>query len=208
MTTAGKSRRLTRRHLVLLALVPVLCAVWVPVLTGGSRRPPPAPVPKTSPVEPGAATEAPPAAPTGEVAAADPADASAPLASVVVTSNELTQRLAALATPFQPRWTVRRSDPFQKPPAAVTAAAPAPSPSPSVPVANRQDQDLAPAAVLLSPGQQPLAIIGGRTYRPGDDVAGHTIVAIEERRVVFRRADQTFAVSMPAPSLGQEPDHD
>lgn len=205
MNATGKSARLTRRHVVLIALVPVLFAVWIPVLSGGSRRPAPAPTPTAVPAE--TAPDAPPATPVAETAIESATDAG-PLAAVVTSSNELTQRLSALSTPFQPRWAMRRSDPFQKPTGPGPETAPTPAPSPTQPMASRQDVDLAPAAVLLSAGQQPLAIIGGRTYRPGDEVLGHTIVAIEERRVVFRRADQTFAVSMPAPTLGQEPHHD
>ncbi|MBL8728004.1 MAG: hypothetical protein JNM25_06210 [Planctomycetes bacterium] len=210
---AGDQRppRLTRRHVVLIALLPVLVAVWIPVMSGG-RRPATAtpPSPGVAPAPPVAAADdepgepgPPPAAPGVETAAA------VPLHRVVAGAGELTRRLQALSTPFQPRWTRTAGDPFAIATPAPVRTAPTDIASlPRLELAARPDPDLVPTAVLLSAGQEPLAIIGGRTYRPGDEVAGHRIVTIEERRVVFRRGDRTLPVSIPAPTLGQEHDHD
>lgn len=202
---AGRLARLGKRHLVLLALLPLLIVVWIPVLGGGSRRaptPPPAAPAVTEPEPPSTSgsAETPPA-PLGESAAA-----AMPL--VIASTRELTTRLATLATPYRPRWSIRRGDPFVPATAAAVRPAAAPPATPTDEVTDRQDTDLEPSAVLLSEGQPPLAIIGGRSCRPGDDVAGHTIVTIEERRVVYRRADRTFAVSIRSPALDQEPTHD
>jgi hypothetical protein len=207
-----RTPRLTQRHVVLIVLVPVLVAVWIPVMTGGRRAPPVAPpaatalaVPPRAATDPGDTTletAAPPPAPGLETALVVPTH------SVVANAGTLTYRLRALTTPFTPRWTPGAGDPF-------AIAAPVPSSSPqdlaSVPrpeLAGSRNPTLVPTAVLMSIGQEPMAIIGGRSYRPGDDIAGHRIVAIEERRVVFRRGDATFSVSIPTPTFGQEQDHD
>jgi hypothetical protein len=119
---------------------------------------------------------------------------------VLAHSAELVEWLEHLVAPFAPRWT--GADPFA---AAVETAAPAPRDvggpgkveAPEVELA-----ELVPTAIVLSPTQGPIAILDGKVCRPGDIVAGRVVVAIEERRVVLRSGNQTYAVSMPLPELG------
>lgn len=191
-------KRRSRRHLLLLLLLPVLVATWIPVLRGKSRPPTPPSAPTaTTPDSPAAAESAP--APGAETAAATPA------AVVVAATGGITRRLRQLIAPFTPRWTIAAGDPF----GADLGPAPQPPPSaPALPVSEDltlvHDARFAPSAVLISPTEPPLAIIGGRCHRQGDEIQGYRIVSIEERRVVFQQDGDTFAVSIPAPTLGQE----
>lgn len=183
---ARKRPRFDRRLLVLVLLLPVLVAVWIPLLAGGSG-------PAVPPVA--AAAAPPPAAPDGETLAAPTADAVAPLD----TSTLLTDVRARIA-PYEPRWPRVARDPF----AVVGAAPPPDAPTALTPTGSTPAPALVPSAVLLSEGQPPVAIIGGRACRPGDDVADCHIVRIEERRVVYRRDGETFAVAIPSPPAAQE----
>jgi len=150
-------------------------------------------------------------APAGEPPAAPGAETAAlPMSGLVAQAGLLTRRLQALSAPFTPRWTVAAGDPF-------AAAVPPGDRSGTLPDAGTTRRSepvllsaphLQPSALLLSPDQPPMAIIRGRAYRPGDEVDGCRIVAIEERCVVFGRGGKTFSVSLPAPPLGQDQDHD
>lgn len=191
---APRPRALTRRHVMLVALLPVLVAVWIPLVGGGKRA---------APVVPAVATPAdPPPAPGVETAAA------LPEVALAHSAASLTRHLQELSAPYRSRWTAAAGDPF----AAATSATvrmQVPIDDAALPASDTpRSVRLAPSAVLISPGQEPMAIIRGRVCRPGDEVDGHRIVAIEERRVVFRDGGQTFSVSIPAPPLGLEPRHE
>lgn len=170
---AARLRAMPRQRLLLLALTPVLVAVWIPVASG-RKRPAAAPPP--------AAAAFP--APAAETAAMAPADLPARAAALIA-------RLRQLTSPHEPRWTTATGEPFR------SALVPAP-----VDVITTAEPELAPSAIVLSRSASPVAIVQGRTCGIGDTVAGRTIVAIEERRVVYRDGDATFAVAMPAPTLG------
>lgn len=175
-------RRLPRRYLLLALLVPVLVVLWLPLLTGKSRkdrRPP-------SPQE--AASTTPPAAPAGETAPARTG------ASVADAAAALDGRLQRLLTPFVPRMAPHDGNPFR---AQVIAPAIAEA---------KEDAELTPTTILLSANARPIAIIGGQPYCPGDAIGSRRIVAIEERRVLFREGNKTYAVSLPEPTL--RGDHD
>ncbi|MBL9079444.1 MAG: hypothetical protein JNL08_18220 [Planctomycetes bacterium] len=182
--TPRRPRRLDRRLLALVLLVPVLVVAWIPVLSGPAPRPSAAPRSTALPE--------PPPAPAGETAVP-----SLPPPDAATLAVRVQRQVAAFAA----RWSPTDADPFHP---DSGAGAPRSEPKPTtVPAPERSHRaELVPTAVLQSQGELPLAIIGGQTYRPGDEVAGHRIVAIEERRVVFRRGDETFAVSIPQPTLG------
>lgn len=177
---------MSKRHIVLIALVPVLVAVWIPVLGGGTRNPKAPPTPAAVP----------PSAPAGEVAtptvAASPADA----AQLIV---DVKRRMA----PYQPLWSPAAGDPFVPGDAAEERAEA--RPEASAPTADEpRDVRLVPSTVLLSRGELPIAIIAGRQYRLGDEIDGNRITAIEEQRVVFRRGDEVFAVAIRQPTLPRQ----
>lgn len=135
---------------------------------------------KKSPNAPAAAGD-PAAAPAGE-----PARPTNPIDAALA----LDERLERLVLPYEPRWSARRDPaPFRAP---VVFAAET--------VANA-DAALVPSSIVLSAGQAPFAIIAGHIYRPGDTIDGRSILAIEERRVLFREGNKTYAVSLPAPTL-------
>jgi hypothetical protein len=194
---AKGGRRLPRpskKNAMLLALVPVLVVVWIPVLRGKQRpAPPPRPAPAIE-------TDEPPAAPGVETAPTMPA------ASAVTGASDLTHRLQDLMVPFTARWSAADGDPFV--PVDATPKPPDATQVPPGTPATQSDLTLVPSAVLISRGDAPLAIIGGRSYRTGDHVDGRRIVGIEERRVLFEHGGKTFAVSLPQPTLGQEQPHD
>ncbi len=171
-------RRQPKRHLLLVALVPVLLLLWLPILTGGTT---PAAV---------AAKTTPPVAGTAPVAAA-PAGESAPgslATTTIAAAAALEQRVRTLTAPFQPRWIATTPAPVTAPPRA--AADPI------------SYSALVPSAILLSRGGDPVAIVQGRACRVGDVVAGRTIVAIEERRVVYREGGRTVTADMTGTALG------
>lgn len=184
---ARQRPRFDRRLLVLVLLLPVLVAVWIPLLSGGSA---PSAAPAATPAAP------PPAAPAGEsVAVATAADAAAPFDTRTLLAD-VRDRIAS----YEPRWSRVARDPF----AVVGAEPPAEAPVPITPTGTTPAAALVPSAVLLSEGQPPIAIVGGRACRPGDDVADCHIVRIEERRVVYRRNGVTFAVAIPSPAAAKE----
>ncbi len=172
-------RRMPKRNLVLLLLAPVLVTLWLPLLRGKPAR--------TAKPSANASTAVDtPAAPAGETAA--------PL-SPIEAAIQTQDRLAGLTTPLRPRWSpVHGGEPFR--PFDVV---------PTVTVADG-DQTFTPTAIVLSAGRPPVAIIAGQMYRPGDSLGGRSIVAIEERRVVYRDGNKTVAVPLPDPAL--RGDHD
>ncbi len=182
-SVGARLRRMPKRYLVLLAQVPVLVVLWLPLLSGKSgRRPPPAGGRPTSAIEP------PPAAPGVESA---PATTST---GVVASAAALQERLQALTAPFAPQWRPDGAQsPFRAPLVAMTATP------------EQEDASLTPTAIVLSAAEAPVAIIGGQTYRLGDTIAGRSIVAIEERRVLYRQGAKTYAVSLPEPNLRRGP---
>ena len=178
----ARLRRLPRRYLMLALLVPVLVVLWLPLLTGKSRnerRPPP---------PPDTATATPSAAPAGETASTRTG------ASVAEAAAALEGRLQQLLTPFAPRMSPRDGNPFRAPVIAPAVAE------------AMEDAELTPTTILLSANARPIAIIGGQPYCPGDTIGSRRIVAIEERRVLFREGNKTYAVSLPEPTL--RGDHD
>lgn len=182
--TTPRRRRLGRRHVVLLALLPLLVAAWIPVLSparpAGPAQPPPAPPPMPAPggETAGAAT----------AAGGGPATTAAPLDLAALF--ERIQRGAAT------RWDpARHGDPFA--PADHADVTPQPEAARAA---------LRPSSIYLSPGRPPVAIIDGRPCRPGDAIGGVVVHAIEERRVLFRDGDRTYAASLPEPALaGRNP---
>lgn len=179
----ARTHRTSKRHIVLIALVPVLVAVWIPVLGGGNRNPKALPAPAAPPA----------AAPAGEVAppttAASPVDA----AQLIL---DVRRRMA----PYEPLWSAAAGDPFVAGDAGerpAEARPEAPAPTADAP----RDVRLVPTTVLLSRGELPIAIIAGRQYRLGDEIDGNRITAIEEQRVVYRRGDEVFAVTIRQPTL-------
>lgn len=189
---AAAKARLRRRNTLLVLLLPVLIAVWIPVLRGKpSPSAPPSPPPTVSPATGPAAA--------GEVQATTPAGA------VVAATADITHRLQQLITPFTPRWSLADGDPFAvdgTPVGAPAPAAPATETAPTLTIVH--DPHFVPSAVLISPNQPPLAIIDGRCRQVGDEIQGYRIVRIEERRVVFQQDGNSFAVPIPEPTLGQE----
>ena len=175
----ARLRRVPKRNLALVLLLPVLVALWLPLLTGTSRSRGVAPPPG-----PGAPPSAPAAETAGEVTGTD----------AVTAAASLSQRLQQLDTPFRARWS--------------PAHDPAPFRAPSIVSAETVSDaaaELVPSSIVLSEGQTPVAIIGGRTYRPGDQIHGRNILGIEERRVLFREGNKTYAVSLPEPTLRKGP---
>jgi len=172
---ATKLRRVPKRNLVLLLLLPVLVVLWLPLLGGKKgKRGAPAPV--------AAEGGNPPAAPVAETAAP---------VNPIVAAIALDERLQQLILPYEPRWSPSRDpSPFRAP--AIVAAE----------TVADADVSLVPSSIVLSAGQTPFAIIGGRICRPGDTIDGRSILAIEERRVLFREGNKTYAVSLPGPTLG------
>lgn len=173
-------RRMPRRYLALAALVPVLIVLWLPILTGSRRS--------TGAGSP-AAVNAPPAAPAGETAATPTS------VGAITNAAALRDRLQGLLAPYTPKWTpVADKSPFRAPIVVATEALTA------------ADAGITPTTILLGVGTTPVAIIGGQPYRPGDTIDGRSILAIEERRVLFREGNKTYAVSLPEPTL--RGDHD
>ncbi|MBK8974939.1 MAG: hypothetical protein IPM29_03355 [Planctomycetes bacterium] len=185
-------RRPAGRHLLLIALLPVLVAVWIPILTDASHSEPPAVIAMRAPVPLAAAAApayVPPAAPLGETAASLPI----PTAGLwTLPTAELAPRLGGLIAPFRPRWSEgTRRDPFAPVEHSVEPIVAAPASR--IPI---------PSSIVLSRTQPPIAVIGGRVCRQGDEVEGLVVIAIEERRVLFRDGDRICSATLPAPAFG------
>jgi hypothetical protein len=181
----ARLRRLPKRYFALALLLPVLVVLWLPLLTGKSKSRPAAATAATA----DAAVAAAPAAET-----AVPAGAEAPAATPIEAAAELNLRVAKMLEPFEPRWR--------------EAADPVPFRAPAVIAAETlaaADAELVPTTIVLSSGQAPIAIIDGQAWRPGDSIGDRTIVAIEERRVLFREGNKTYAVSLPEARLRKDP---
>lgn len=182
-------RRQPRRNLLVVALLPVLVIMWLPLLTGGSKS-----APSTAPI---IATPTPPSAPLAELAA--------PSAEIpdLPTVTRLGERIHELLVPYQPRWQPEPAPPVDTSPGHGT---PPSDPAPRGPVAERStdDRQLVPTTILISAGQPPIAIVNGRAYRVGDAVHGHTVIAIAEQHMLYRSGSDTVAVRLPAPRLGDK----
>jgi hypothetical protein len=172
---ATRLGRLPRRHLLLLALVPVLVVAWLPLLSSGRTN---------APTPAGAEAATPPPAPTGETAATAPKAVGSPEAILA-----LGERLRAVQAPFVPRW---------RGGAAVTGDAPVPTAA----IADRTPTELVPTAILLTRNGPPIAIVQGKPQRVGDTVLGHTIVAIAEGRVDYVQGQRQLTVALPNPRIG------
>jgi hypothetical protein len=174
-------KRQPRRHLALFALLPVLVVVWLPVLTGRQ-----APATIAANVAARGEIDATPtaaAAPSGETARG------ALAGTAIAAAAAFEERVRELTRPFQPRSM------------AIATQAPA-EVAPRAEAAPVSYSALVPSAILLSRGGEAVAIVQGRPCRVGDVVAGSTIVAIEERRVVYRDGARTVAADMATPALG------
>ncbi len=176
-------RRQPRRNLLVLALLPVLVMMWVPLLTGGSK-----PAPSTAPT---VATQTPPSAPLAEVATP-----SAELPGLPAVTR-LGDRIQELLVPYQPRWQPEPTPPEDTSPGDRT-------PRGSVAEPSTDDRQLVPSTILISSGQPPIAIVNGRAYRVGDAVHGHTVIAIAEQHMLYRSGSNTVAVRLPTPRLGDK----
>lgn len=193
-TARGKTavdwlRRQPRRNLLVAALLPVLVIMWLPLLTGGSK-----PAASTAPT---VATPTPPSAPLAEMAA--------PSAEIpdLPAVTKLSERVHELLVPFQPRWQPESAQPADTSPGDRT---PRSDPTPEGPLADLEtdDRQLVPTTILISAGQPPIAIVNGRACRVGDAVHGHTVIAIAEQHMTYRRGSDSVAVRLPAPRLGDK----
>lgn len=180
-------RRQPKRNLLVLALLPVLVMLWLPLLSGGSKSAPSAPAAGPLP--------SPPSAPLAEMAAPE-ADA---LDLPAVT--RLSDRIEALMVPYEPRW-----QPTREPTRPGNSTTPAIDNTPKGSVADLEsdDEQLVPSTILISPGRPPIAIVRGRSCRVGDAVHGHTVIAIAEQHMLYRSGSDTVAVRLPAPRLGEK----
>ena len=195
MSTATPARRRTavdwlrrqpRRNLLVIALLPVLVMMWVPLLTGGSK-----PAPAAAPT---VATPAPPSAPLAEMAAP-----SAELPGLPAVTR-LGDRIQELLVPYQPRWQADPAPPRDTSPRGRTP----PPQKGSIADLETDDEHLVPSTILMSSGRPPIAIVSGRAYRVGDSVHGHTVIAIAEQHMLYRSGSNTVAVRLPSPRLGDK----
>ena len=166
-------RRQPKRNLLLLALVPMLVWLWLPLLGGERRRPTPTPT---------APPNVPAAVVPGTAFAAPLAESAGPLA--------MAQRLAALTAPYRPRWH-EHDDPAPFRSTAPGAAATSTETGPT---------NWTPTTIVLSDGGPPLAVVQGRPRRIGDHLGPRELVAIEEHRVVWREGAVLIPVALPGPT--------
>lgn len=170
-------RRQPKRNLLLVALVPLMVWLWLPLLRGDKRNP--APAPGTTGRTP---NDAAPAATFAAPFAAPLAETAGPQA--------LAQRLAASTAPFTPRW--RELDdpaPFRS-----TAPGAETTPNPTGPT------NWTPTTIVLSAGAPPLAVVQGRPRQVGDRLGARELVAIEEHRIVWREGAVLIPVALPGPT--------
>lgn len=170
-------RRQPKRNLLLLALVPLLVWLWLPLLGGERRRPTPPPAEVAV-----AAANAPAAVTPGTAFAAPLAEGAGPMA--------MAQRLAVLTAPFRPRWH-EHDDPTPFRSTAPGAAASATEAGPT---------NWTPTTIVLSDGGPPLAVVQGRPRRIGDRLGPRELVAIEEHRIVWREGAVLIPVALPGPT--------
>ena len=178
--TTPRGRRFDPRLLALLALLPVLVAVWLPLLRGA-----PSPAAGSPPDNAAAPWQA---APMAEAAIALPAGSPAAVA-------RFGAQLRADLAPYEPRW---------QPPTADSSAAGLLTNSPprAGDTTTNLPPELIPSAILLSPGSPAVAIVRGLPRTVGDDIGGHTLVAIEEGCVHYRRGSSAFTAHLPVTGLG------
>lgn len=169
-------RRQPKRNLLLVALVPLMVWLWLPLLGGDKRRPPAAP--EATGQTPNGATPSPNATPFA-----------APLAETA-GPQALAQRLAASTAPFTPRW--RELDD----PAPFRSTAPGVQSTPN----SAGPTDWTPTTIVLSAGTPPLAVVQGRPRQIGDRLGARELVAIEEHRVVWREGAVLIPVALPGPT--------
>lgn len=168
-------RRQPKRNLLLLALVPLLVWLWLPLLSGDRRRPTPAPA--------AVANQPPAEAPVaGAPFAAPLAEGAGP--------QVVARQLAALTAPYQPRWH-EHDDPA---PFRSTAPSAAATPTEAGPT------NWTPTTIVLSDGAPPLAVVQGRPRRIGDRLGPRELVAIEEHRIVWREGTVLIPVALPGPT--------
>lgn len=180
LSLRGWLARQPRRNVLLVALLPVLVWLWLPLL-GGSRQDA-APAPGAAVSQPAAASGQPPPMPAGEVAVPTT------IADGILAVAAFEARLRELTQPYRPRLGAETNAPVEAAPGVEPAGTPF--------------TGLVPSAILLSRGGEAMAIVQGNAYRIGDTVAGRTIVAIEERRVVYREGTRTFTAEMGGATLG------
>lgn len=185
-TLKARLLRTDRRLLGLVLLLPVLVAVWVPLLRG-KPTPKPAAAIAGQPNEAAAASI--PAAPLAEPRMPLALPAGSPAAV-----SQLGQQVAAALTPYEPRWQEPRKA------AAITVDTPEPSRPPTDRASTAPPTELVPSAILLSPGARPMAIVGGVPRMVGDTIGAHTVLAIEERCVRYRRGAEDISVNLPPPA--------
>jgi hypothetical protein len=179
---AARLRRMPRRQLLVIALLPVLVLAWLPLLRGGApTATTPAGAELAAKLPPDAPT---PAAPPGETALVATMAGGSPAAILA-----LGERLRAVQAPFVPRWRGR---------AAVTGDAPLPAAA----IADHTPAELTPTAILLTRNGPPVAIVQGKPQRVGDQVLGYTIVAIAEGRVDYVQGSRHLTVPLPNKQLG------
>lgn len=166
-------RRQPKRNLLLVALVPLLVWLWLPLLGGGKQRPTPTPAVVDTPPNVVTATT-PGAAPLAEIAG----------------PQALAQRLAASTAPFTPRWR-EHDDPT---PFRSTAPGVPDTASPTGPT------NWTPTTIVLSAGAPPLAVVQGRPRQLGDRLGARELVAIEEHRIVWREGTVLIPVALPGPT--------
>lgn len=168
-------RRQPKRNLLLLALVPLLVWLWLPLLSGDRRRatPPAATAANTPPAE---------VAVAGTPFAAPLAEGAGP--------QVVARQLAALTAPYQPRWH-EHDDPT---PFRSTAPGAASTPAETGPT------NWTPTTIVLSAGVPPLAVVQGRPRRIGDRLGPRELVAIEEHRIVWREGAVLIPVALPGPT--------
>ncbi|MEM7202800.1 MAG: hypothetical protein AAF628_21250 [Planctomycetota bacterium] len=176
------------KTVMLVALLPVMVVVWIPVLRPAAPRP----VDASASLSP--AGQAVPA-----TVVADVEEASGVEGPAVDTDalRELVDRALGRAGPRQVAGVL--GDPFG-----------GTSPVPAVPLAETMldesslapaPAELVPSSVMLSSAQDPIAVIRGRACRRGDEIDGFVVVSIEERRVLLqsRESGRVFTIDMPVP---------
>lgn len=175
----ARLRRVDRRLLALVLLLPVLVAVWIPVLR------PQAPPPMAA--GPAMAVGAEAAAPMVETArpAALPDGSPAAIA-------QLGRAVTAALLPYEPRW--QPTSTTAGPVAAAGLAS-----EPVVDPASASPTELVPSAILLSPGGRSIAVVGGVPRTVGDRIGDHTLIAIEERCLRYRHGAEQLTVHLPDP---------
>ncbi|MCU0867047.1 MAG: hypothetical protein MUC36_24960 [Planctomycetes bacterium] len=179
-TLWARLRQVDRRLLALALLLPVLVAVWIPVL-----RPQ---VPAQPVAVAGPDVGAPAAAPLLESALPVALPAGSP-AAIALLGRAVTAALA----PYEPRW----HPPQLATDGSIEATGIAPKPVAGLGAVALPE--LVPSAILLSPGGRSIAVVGGVPHTVGDRIGDHTLIAIEERSLRYRHGAEQLTVNLPDP---------